>query len=480
MKRFGALFLLAFLLVPVVETSCVGLVGANFEPPPTVPPQSSIIELNGTVTPSTAPIACNGGNSYQLTSNIIDQQIWVQKSGITLDGNGFQLLDDLHDFNSGITLNTTQDVTVKNLQISGFYFGIKIQLQGYDPSVGVWGPQPEPDAALTPRDNSIVGCTINECRGAGVEIDDSIGATVSKNVITNSAIGIEVSINWGAGASNNKITSNNLRGNGEGLVVQECDSNTISSNEVVQNTITGIDLYECSNNSVLGNTITQNCVGLLVRSAQNNIITGNQIAENTGWGLRLNETQTNNQIYGNNIIDNNQAGGGFPVSIPMAMIVSNNGKVTINMVSGLANSWNKGEVGNYWSGFQNRYPNATVVNGVWDTAFTINENNIDYYPLVNPLPNPTTSSPQSNRIPQASPVSPSRTPLSSTPFLSSTQTPASTTNNVSTQSPLLPIIAIGVIAALTIAVTVLIFIIRKKPLTLEKFFSFRNISEMEI
>jgi parallel beta-helix repeat protein len=135
-------------------------------------------------------------------------------------------------------------------------------------------------------------------------------------------------------------------------------------------------------------------VGILVQGATNNQISGNIIDQNTEWGLQLNATQKDNQIFGNSISDNNLEGG-FQVSIPMCMIVERKSEVTISIVPGLGNNWNSGFVGNYWSDYQTRYPNAEQVDGVWQTPFYINENNIDQYPLVNPPPQNAASQPAS-------------------------------------------------------------------------------------
>jgi len=52
---------------------------------------------------------------------------------------------------------------------------------------------------------------------------------------------------------------------------------------------------------------------------------------------------------------------------------------------GLANVWNNGSMGNYWSDYLALYPNATEVgsSGVWNRPYVIDANNTDNYPLVN-------------------------------------------------------------------------------------------------
>jgi len=64
----------------------------------------------------------------------------------------------------------------------------------------------------------------------------------------------------------------------------------------------------------------------------------------------------------------------------------NNGR---NALSYLASStWDDGypSGGNYWSDYEERYPNATELDdsGIWDTPYVIDEQNQDRYPLMKP------------------------------------------------------------------------------------------------
>jgi hypothetical protein len=51
------------------------------------------------------------------------------------------------------------------------------------------------------------------------------------------------------------------------------------------------------------------------------------------------------------------------------------------------NTWNNGSMGNYWSDFLTKYPDAAQVDssGVWNTPYVIDTNNTDYYPLIVPI-----------------------------------------------------------------------------------------------
>jgi len=54
------------------------------------------------------------------------------------------------------------------------------------------------------------------------------------------------------------------------------------------------------------------------------------------------------------------------------------------------NVWDNGypSGGNYWSDYEERYPNATEIDnsGIWDTPYVIDENNQDNYPIVPEFP----------------------------------------------------------------------------------------------
>jgi hypothetical protein len=52
-----------------------------------------------------------------------------------------------------------------------------------------------------------------------------------------------------------------------------------------------------------------------------------------------------------------------------------------------SNSWDNGSVGNYWSDYFDRYPDASEISnsGVADMPYVIAENNVDNYPLMRPV-----------------------------------------------------------------------------------------------
>lgn len=55
-------------------------------------------------------------------------------------------------------------------------------------------------------------------------------------------------------------------------------------------------------------------------------------------------------------------------------------------MSGSANFWDDGSVGNYWSDYLDRYPNSSEIGhtGIGKTPYVIDQDNIDRYPLMLP------------------------------------------------------------------------------------------------
>jgi len=112
-----------------------------------------------------------------------------------------------------------------------------------------------------------------------------------------------------------------------------------------------------------GNNVANDGGGIELNYSDNNTLSDNIVTANNDSGIYLNSS-SNNFILHNNFVNN-----------------------TIQVIpDGLANIWDNGSVGNYWSDYLTRYPNATQVgiSGVWNTPYVIDANNTDYYPLMAP------------------------------------------------------------------------------------------------
>jgi len=276
------------------------------------------IRADGSIDPPDAPISTADNVTYTFPDNINDS-IVVERDNIVIDGAGFTLQGTGADYSKGIDLTRRSNVTIKNMNIRAFYFGIYLS--------GSSG-------------NNVIGSNM-----------------------TNNSYGIALSH---FSSSNNSITRNNLGNNGKVGIYIFGSFNTLSGNNVT-NSSCGIEFFSSSNNMVYGNIITASHYwGVWLSDSLNNSISENSIA-NSQYGIYLSYS-SNNSIYHNNFIGNTYQVGG-----------------TIETSS--SNVWDDGAgKGNYWSDYEERYPDAEEIDGIWNTPYVIDENNQDNYPIVPEFP----------------------------------------------------------------------------------------------
>jgi parallel beta-helix repeat protein len=197
------------------------------------------------------------------------------------------------------------------------------------------------DGIVVERNNTILdgaGFTIQ-----GTEIPSSTGIYLSGNynvTIQNTDIKMfESGILLDAYSSYNRISGNSMEDNDYGISCWAyADNNTIIGNSIINNDLAGVWIAGSSGNSITLNTI----------------------ANNGQYGINL-ETSSYNTICHNDFINNvNQ------VYIYDSVGIWDNG-----YPSG----------GNYWSDYSGVDPNG---DGIGDTPYQIDENNLDRYPLMTP------------------------------------------------------------------------------------------------
>jgi parallel beta-helix repeat protein len=266
------------------------------------------------------------------------------------------------------------------------------------------------------------------------------------------------------------ISENNITGNTEGGIMGSGTENvTISSNNIDGNEY-GVNIKQCKNITVENNTVFNNTIGLNLASYGFHKVYRNNIARND-VGIMFAEGCNNATVYENNLTENNvgvellnfpYAGvGGFAVMGVGNIVCANNivgnirqavagTKLQFEFIERSSNgtdivSWDNGSVGNFWSDFQSRYPNASEAgsSGVWNTPYTIDAKSTDHYPLMSKIditataPNPT-----------------------QTPIATPTQIPSQTSNSTQAPSPSIPefqdwIVLPALLVASALAVTVI-------------------------
>lgn len=243
---------------------------------------------------------------------------------------------------------------------------------------------------------------------AGTEATPAINLTCSNVTVRNFKIlGWEVGV---LGAYNsNTISNNNITGTERAIAVY-ADNYDVTGNYLA-NSICGVRI-KGNNNRISRNQIVNNYWGILISSSSGVIIVENNIANNNYAVNTDNMPPSNFQIYHNNFIN----GANITIVTTTSDALGFGGGGTLP-------PWDDGKVGNYWSDYTTKYPNATEIDhtGIGDTPYLIRVDPTvtDRYPLVAPF-NISETSNQPSTIMQSPSPSPSPTPSA---FQQPTQSP---------------------------------------------------------
>jgi parallel beta-helix repeat protein len=421
MISFSALLVLSI----IFAVQPIRLAHANGIPAP--PINRIFIESDGTVEPSTAPIMRNG-NVYILTGEMPNSSIVVNRDNIVIDGAGH----GIHGYGTsnydGIIISYRTNVTIKNLDISPFGHGVRMDYAS---------------------NNTITG---NKMRAfTGVSLLYSDFNKIIGNTITD-GYGVQ-----GLG-SNNLIIGNNFTsglsggGNGKGVSISG-NYNTISQN-VVRHEVS-IDIYAAQYNIISHNTVLDGESGILIVGSSNNLVFGNIIKgkmNSRSGALYISHESFSNIIFANRFENNALAVSlGAKVASRVWNNLYNNTFYHNNFVHNAqkvwiapgtpVNFWDNGREGNYWSGFHGVDSNR---DGLSETPYEINENNTDRHPLMEPIDISTATPPSTLPYSSPSPTtseseSPTSSPSSATPTedqtLSPSPVPTATPEERSPQKP---------------------------------------------
>jgi parallel beta-helix repeat protein len=222
-------------------------------------------------------------------------------------------------------------------------------------------------------DNTIVDNRAgNDAWSAGIRLESARDSQIRSNVVVGNHYGILIY----SGSPRVSVYGNNISDNEFGLRVASGGSNNLNmTKNLVANSIGyGIGLTGFTSGSnyatISQNTITNNSDGIALGQYSNyNNIFQNNISHNK-CGLFI-EFSTENMIYGNNIIDNDQQ---------------------VNITSASANVWDNGypSGGNYWSDcngtdlLSGAYQNEIGSDGIADEPYIMDADNKDSYPLMTP------------------------------------------------------------------------------------------------
>jgi parallel beta-helix repeat protein len=275
MKRsaLALTLILALLLSAVAGGLFVDVGKANFTPLPELPPPI-YIRSDGSVEPSSASIE-RVGDAYTFT-NDVDNSIEVQRDNIVIDGNGFSVTQTPVNTSGlmipagwypGIRLTDRRNVTAKNVKIHDCISGITI----------------ESSTNITLINNSITGIAKIAIFSAS-----SSNCTISQNDIPNNDQGILIIDSMHVNIFENNITRNS--------VGVECYTSTYPP-ELNADITSGCAYIDIFGNYIAGNT--QNGISLnafYTRIGYNTLV-------NNGKGIGLSFSY-HTMIYRNNFVSN--------------------------------------------------------------------------------------------------------------------------------------------------------------------------------
>jgi len=276
------------------------------------------INADGSINPSTAPIYTADNITYTLTGNFTADAdaIVIERNNIVLDGAGYTLTGSGRW--SGITLTNISGVTVRNMTIENFDFGI--------------------------------------------DLESSSNCTFSGNTVVNNFEGINVSSSSNCTLLGNNVTANNDLGI---YLIDFSNDNSLVSNEVDGN-YRGIELHDSMNNNMFQNQIENIWFDIRFLRSDNNTICENDIGYSAD-GIWL-DASSGNLIYHN-----------LCISLVASSVPSNYTNSWDGGYPSGGNYWSGYNGTDLYSG---PYQNVTGSDGIGDTPYVINANNTDYYPLM--------------------------------------------------------------------------------------------------
>jgi parallel beta-helix repeat protein len=367
-----------------------------------------------------------GENIYIFTDNISDS-IVIEKDDIVVDGAGYSL-QRTAGIGTGINLMERTNVTVKNMEISGFFYGIYLNYSVNNKlENNTVGDNFHGIYLSASSNNTFMGNNITKNEYTGFWLRGSSNNEIKENSITeNGQNGIWLS----AASDDNRVSGNTIRTNGFGIQIDDYSNNILRDNdlrdnnynfgvfgsllpEFIQdidesNTVNGKPIYywvnrqdetvpldagyvalvECSDITAKNLNLSRNGQGILLASTTDSLIMQNNITDNI-HGIYL-CSSLENTVESNNLT-RNVANGIYIYYSQNNRFFNNNFISNTNPVYDVGdqlNIWDNGVEGNYWSSYEEKYPNATEVDnsGIWNIPYIINRNNQDNYPLVNRIP----------------------------------------------------------------------------------------------
>ena len=185
-------------------------------------------------------------------------------------------------------------------------------------------------------------------------------------------------VDVGSSRQNISIINNNIFSDSTGILVRKGQDIVIARNNITFSRDYSIVIEDSIRVAILENSVTDNLNQIDVSNSTQMVIVNNKMMNN-GNGIAF--TNSNNNTLAGNIISSNSLYGLYLSQSDYNTIVRNslrsNGRNVY--VRNSTDYWDDGFEGNYWS----NYTGMDADNdGVGDTPFVLDANNVDHHPLV--------------------------------------------------------------------------------------------------
>jgi parallel beta-helix repeat protein len=266
-------------------------------------PDPYTINPDGSITPSTTSIVSSDNVTYTLTADINDGII-VRKGGIVLDGNDHTLNGSF----TGVDVTYLSNVAIQHISIMNCYYGINLDTSSNVKVLDCNITRSAYGLFFAEVQNTLVnGNHVYNNSNYGIYANTLYRSNITENQITQDNCSMYFVV-----AINNTISQNAIDDNAQFGIYSAPPyfrNNNITYNSINNNTLYGIYLDESStNNTISHNDVKGNGNGVYTYSGSENYITYNNVANNGENGIWLDYYSGGNTVVGNNITYNGNHG----------------------------------------------------------------------------------------------------------------------------------------------------------------------------
>jgi parallel beta-helix repeat protein len=309
--------------------------------------------------------------SNRLINNRYNLEVWglplshfmqdIDSSNL-VDGRRVYYLVNEHDkivpSDAGfVAIVNSTNITIKDVNLTRNYSGI---LLAYATSSLILNAtcsgNEEGILAFLSNNSTIVGSRFDSNEWVGISFCSCSGNCVAGNTVSSNANGMYLDFS--------------------SLIPDRSEYNSICGNVVSQNSHYGIYFDGSSRNNVCNNEITNDSIGVCLDSsgdyASQNVFANNTFSQNIKSNVQIDGSSDNN-FYHNSFLSN---------TVQISYVEHQNLPIP-------ANKWDDDYPigGNFWSDYNGTdhysgpYQNETGSDGIGDSSYVINLNNMDRYPL---------------------------------------------------------------------------------------------------